>query len=106
MSSVALKRGEVRKRPAARRAPSQPAVRRIAVPISAAVLRRNAIAAFSVLALVAGVVVITLLGLGRGRGEQHLAPARGKGAAARRGARLPDRRAPAACAGSAAARAR
>ncbi|HPU16084.1 MAG TPA: FtsQ-type POTRA domain-containing protein [Polymorphobacter sp.] len=63
MSSVALKRGEVRKRPAARRAPSQPAVRRIAVPISAAVLRRNAIAAFSVLALVAGVVVITLLGL-------------------------------------------
>ena len=63
MSSVALKRGEVRKRPAARRPAPQPSVRRIAVPISAAVLRRNAIAAFAVLALAAGVVVITLLGL-------------------------------------------
>ncbi len=63
MSSVALKRGEVRKRPAARRAAPVPAVRRIAVPMSATMLRRNAIIAFSLLALAAAVVVVTLLGL-------------------------------------------
>ena len=38
------------------------------------------------------------IGLGRGHGEQHLVPARGKGAAARRGTRLPDRRAHLRCA--------
>jgi len=62
MSSVALKRGATRKRPAARR-PAAPKVRRIAVPMPAAALRRNAFAAFAALVAVAAAVVVTLMGL-------------------------------------------
>lgn len=63
MSSVAIKRGATRKRPAARRDPAGSVTRRIAVPLPAAALRRNVVVAFTALALAAATVVATLLGL-------------------------------------------
>lgn len=62
MSSVALKRGAVRKRPAARR-PAAASSQRIAVPLAAAALRRHVVAAFGVLVAAAAAVIIVLLGL-------------------------------------------